>query len=77
VVVVCNFSNQGYANYRIGVPRPGMWRVRFNSDSRDYDAYFENWPSFDSEANGPLLNGMPYSANVSLGAYTALVLSQD
>jgi 1,4-alpha-glucan branching enzyme len=77
VIVVCNFANQRYANYQIGTPRPGMWRVRFNSDSRNYDAYFDNWPSFDSDANGPPLNGMPYSANMSLGAYTALVLSQD
>src|SRR5260370_9323533 len=45
-----------------------MWRLRFNSDSHDFDGYFDNWPSFDTEANGPALNGMPYSANVSLGA---------
>lgn len=77
VVVVCNFANQRYANYQIGMPRSGMWRLRFNSDSHDYDGYFDNWPSFDTEANGPALNGMPYSANVSLGAYTCLVLSQD
>jgi 1,4-alpha-glucan branching enzyme len=76
VVVVCNFANQRYANYQIGMPRPGMWRVRFNSDSRDYDAQFDNWPSFDTDATGPALNGMPYSANMSLGAYTCLVLSQ-
>jgi 1,4-alpha-glucan branching enzyme len=77
VVVVSNFANQRYANYQIGMPCPGMWRIRFNSDSRDYDAYFDNWPSFDTDANGPALNGMPYSANISVGAYTCLVLSQD
>ncbi len=77
VVVVCNFADQRYASYRIGVPRPGMWRVRFNSDSQDYDGYFDNWPSFDTEATGDGLNGMPFGANVSLGAYACLVLSQD
>jgi 1,4-alpha-glucan branching enzyme len=76
-VVVCNFTNQRYANYQVGMPRPGMWRVRFNSDSRDYDGYFDNWSSFDANANGPALNGMPCSADVSIGAYTCLVLSQD
>ncbi len=75
VLVVCNFANQSYANYQIGVPRPGMWRERFNSDSNDYG--FTNWPCYDTDANGPALNGMPYSADVSLGAYTCLVLSQD
>jgi 1,4-alpha-glucan branching enzyme len=77
VVVVCNFANQRYANYQVGMPRPGLWRVRFNSDSRDYDGYFDNWPSFDADANGLALNGMPCSADVSIGAYTCLVLSQD
>ena len=75
VLVVCNFANQSYANYQVGVPRPGMWRVRFNSDSGNYG--FTNWPCYDTDANGPTLNGMPYSADVSLGAYTCLVLSQD
>jgi 1,4-alpha-glucan branching enzyme len=77
VVVVANFANQRYANYQIGMPRAGMWRVRFNSDVKDYDASFEAWPSLDTDANGPALNGMPYSADLSLGAYTCLVLSQD
>jgi 1,4-alpha-glucan branching enzyme len=77
VVVVCNFANQKYANYQIGMPRSGMWRVRFNSDSSFYDAGFENWPCFDTDASGAGLNGMPFSASVGLGAYTCLVLSQD
>jgi 1,4-alpha-glucan branching enzyme len=77
VVVVCNFANQRYANYQIGTPRSGMWRVRFNSDSSLYDGGFENWPCFDTEANGVGLNGMPFSASVGLAAYTCLVLSQD
>jgi 1,4-alpha-glucan branching enzyme len=75
VVVVCNFSCQSYSNYAIGMPRTGMWRVRFNSDSSDFG--FGNWPAFDTDANGAAMNEMPCSANVSLGAYTCLILSQD
>jgi 1,4-alpha-glucan branching enzyme len=77
VVVVCNFANQKYASYAIGAPNPGMWRVRFNSDVGAYDGFFDNWPSFDTDAGGPPLNGMPCTANISIGAYTCLVLSQD
>jgi 1,4-alpha-glucan branching enzyme len=77
VVVICNFANQRYASYQVGMPRPGMWRVRLNSDSRDYDEDFDDWSSFDTEANGPGLNGLPCSASLGLGAYTCLVLSQD
>jgi len=75
VVVVCNFADQSYANYQIGMPRPGMWRVRLNSDSNYYG--FGNWPTYDTQATVPAMNGMPYSASVGLGAYTCLVLSQD
>ena len=66
MIVVANFANQRYANYQVGMPRPGMWRERFNSDAKDYDASFENWPSFETDANGPALNGRPYSADPSM-----------
>lgn len=77
VVVVINFADQSYTGYNIGLPRGGLWRVRFNSDSSAYDAYFGNWNSFDTQADGPPLNGMPYSGSVGVGAYTCLILSQD
>lgn len=31
VIVVANFSNLFYENYNIGMPKPGLWKVRFNS----------------------------------------------
>ncbi len=76
VVVVCNFANQGYGSYAIGLPQPGMWRVRFNSDAGIYDASFSNWNSFDTSADGPALNGMPYSGNVGIAPYSCIILSQ-
>ncbi|HLX44684.1 MAG TPA: alpha-amylase family glycosyl hydrolase [Bryobacteraceae bacterium] len=77
VVVVLNFGNQGYANYALGFPRDGAWRVRFNSDWNGYDASFGSWSSYDTQANGAPMDTMPASANVGLGPYTALILSQD
>ena len=77
VVVVCNFSNQGYANYTIGLPRPGTWRVRLNSDAGSYDSAFGNWNSFDVDARETSLNGMPSSGAFGIGPYTCLILSQD
>ncbi len=77
VVVVCNFSNAGYASYAIGLPQSGMWRVRFNSDAAIYDASFSNWNSFDTAADGPGLNGMPFSGNVGIAPYSCIILSQD
>ncbi len=77
VMVVCNFASQSHANYAIGLPRPGLWRVRFNSDAGAYDGYFGNWNTFDTVADGPGLNGMPYSGNIGIAAYTCVILSQD
>ena len=77
VVVLCNFANQTWGDYRIGLPQPGAWRVRFNSDWDGYDASFGNHASVDVSADAVPWDGMPYSASLSFGPYTGIVLSQD
>ena len=76
VVVVLNFRNAAYASYRIGLPQPGTWRVRFNSDWNGYDAAFGNYASYDTTAEWNGADGMPCSSNVGIGPYTAVILSQ-
>ena len=76
VVVMANFRNQDWNAYRIGLPHPGLWRVRFNSDWVGYDPSYSNWPTADVTAQAVPWDGMPYSAELSIGAYTAVVLSQ-
>lgn len=76
VVVVLNFGNRSYASYHLGFPRGGRWHVRFNSDWRGYDPSFGNWHSYDTEASPGSADAMPYAANVGLGPYTAILLSQ-
>jgi 1,4-alpha-glucan branching enzyme len=77
VVVVANFANTGYDNYAIGMPRAGQWRVRFNSDWQGYGADFGNHLGYDTQAvDGPLDN-MPFQANIGIGPYSVLILSQD
>jgi len=77
VVIVLNFANRGYASYRFGFPRGGLWRVRFNSDWSGYDVAFGNWPSFDTNTDGGPQDSMPVSGSVGLGPYSAVILSQD
>jgi 1,4-alpha-glucan branching enzyme len=77
VIVVLNFANQGYSSYTIGLPRGGLWRVRFNSDWNGYSSDFGNWSSYDTDAGGGPLDDMPFSGNVGLGPYTAIILSRD
>lgn len=36
VLVVCNFSGSAHFGYRLGVPKPGWWAERINTDARDY-----------------------------------------
>lgn len=76
VVVVANFRNQAWSNYTIGLPGPGLWRVRFNSDASTYDATFNNHPSYDVWAQPVPYDGLSFSASMSFGPYTAIILSR-
>jgi 1,4-alpha-glucan branching enzyme len=77
VIVVMNFSQNGISNYRIGMPRGGQWRVRFNSDWNGYDSSFSNWGTFDTSATtGVPWDGLPASALVNIGPYSTVVFSQ-
>jgi len=77
VVVVLNFKNQAWSgNYTIGLPRPGDWHVRFNSDWDGYDPSFGNHPAPTITAVPGPYDGLPYWADISIGPYTALIFSQ-
>ena len=47
VVVIANFANGGFSPYKVGLPRGGVWRIRFNSDWGGYSPAFTNFGSFD------------------------------
>jgi 1,4-alpha-glucan branching enzyme len=77
VVVVINVANSSYGNYRIGFPRRGDWRVRFNSDWSGYGQDFGNHSSYDTVAEDPPSDSMPQSGRIGIGPYSAVVYSQD
>lgn len=79
VVIVLNFANRGYDSYTIGLPRAGQWRVRFNSDWAGYDPSFGNWLGYDTDTDTDqgATDGLPAAANIGIGPYSALILSQD
>ena len=76
VVVVANFSNVPLPNLNIGFPRGGVWHVRFNSGANIYDPSFINGDSFDTTANPGGKDGLNFNANVGVGAYSVVILSQ-
>jgi 1,4-alpha-glucan branching enzyme len=77
VVVVANFADRSYDSYTIGMPRAGWWRVRFNSDWAGYSPDFGSHLGYDTFAAESPRDGMPFQANVGIGPYSVLILSQD
>ena len=79
VIVVANFSNRSFENYRIGFPRPGAWQVRIHSDWKGYSPHFENGipPILFLETEEEARDGLANSGAVALGPYALLILSQD
>ena len=77
VVVVVNMTNQNRDAYRLGFPRAGWWKTRFNSDSYNYDPNFHNHPTPDVETHEEGADGLPCSGEISIGPYTVVIFSQD
>jgi len=76
VVVVANFSNVPLPTLNVGFPRGGQWHVRFNSGAEVYDPGFKNGDSFDTAANPGGKDGLNFNANVGIGPYSVVILSQ-
>ena len=76
-LVLLNFSNRAFASYTVGFPRPGTWRVRLNTDWTGYDPEFGDQPSLTVETRDEPRDGLPWSGDVGIGAYAAVILSQD
>lgn len=77
VMVIANFSNQTYTDYTIGFPNKGLWKVRFNSDWEGYDPMFNKTTTLDTEAYDGYYDDLPYNANLNIGPYSAVILSQN
>lgn len=77
VVVVVNMANQNHEGYVIGFPRTGLWIPRFNSDSHSYSPNFANYPTNTIETSEGEADGLPCFGEISIGAYTVVIFSQD
>jgi 1,4-alpha-glucan branching enzyme len=70
-VVVGNFTSNVLNNYSLTFPSAGNWYVQLNSDSTNYGPDYSNIGSSVVTANGN-----PATANITIGPYSALILSQ-
>ena len=76
VLVACNFTPVPRAPYRIGVPHPGRWRERLNSDAADYGGSGQgNLGAVDSEPIGA--HGHAHSLGVRLPPLAVVILSPE
>ncbi|MSQ89970.1 MAG: hypothetical protein EXS01_01050 [Phycisphaerales bacterium] len=75
-IIVANFSGTPRLNYRIGMPRAGLWKCRFNSDWIGYSTDYANTLCVATAASGPAWDGLAQSALVSVGAYSVIMFSQ-
>ncbi|TWT37589.1 1,4-alpha-glucan branching enzyme GlgB [Posidoniimonas corsicana] len=77
VLVVLNFANKEWTDYRIGFPGPGPWRLRFNSDARVYSEDFDDTPAEDVLPEEHGWDGLSHSSALPLAPYSALIYSTD
>lgn len=77
VIVVFNFAEGRKENYVIGLPQAGVWKLRFNSDTKLYHDSMDDTPSADITAGEDARDGHAFSAALTIGAYSCLIYSQD
>jgi 1,4-alpha-glucan branching enzyme len=73
-VVVCNFTPVPRESYRIGVPRPGRYVERINTDAHDYGG--SGIGNFGAvEADPEPMHGHPYSLRLWLPPLATLIFT--
>lgn len=77
VVIVANFSNNEYADFRVGFPLSGRWRLVVNTDAKIYSPLFLNTPSADIQTEDAPYDGQPCSSPVRVGPYCALIFIHE
>jgi 1,4-alpha-glucan branching enzyme len=76
IVIACNFTPVPRHNYKVGVPRGGLWQQILNSDSKEY------WGSglgniAGMEAVPVPVHGRPYSLSLTLPPLAAVLLKSE
>ncbi len=72
-LVVGNFTPVPRVNYRVGVPRGGVWKEMLNSDAEEYGG--SGWGNLGGVVSAPISShGRPYSLTLSLPPLAAVFL---
>ena len=74
MVVVCNFTPGVHQGYRLGVPQPGAYRERLNTDSAHYGGSNVGTPLGIATAQPVAWHGKPWSVLLDLPPLAAVML---
>lgn len=75
-IVVCNFTPQPHAHYRVGVPEKGFYEERFNSDAKEFGG--SNMGNLGGKwTDDWSLHGRPYSLDLCLPPLATLMFKLD
>ncbi len=74
MVVVCNFTPTIQTGYRLGVPQPGAYRERLNTDSAHYCGSNVGTPLGLATAQPVAYHGKPYSVLLDLPPLATVML---
>ena len=77
VVVVVNMGHTRKENYQLGMPMPGKWTLRFNSDASVYSPDFGGFASSDIDAIAEPRDGFDAQTTLSIGPYTLLIYIRE
>jgi 1,4-alpha-glucan branching enzyme len=72
IVVVCNFTPSVQHGYRLGVPQPGLYQERINTDSDHYGGSNVGAPFGEITAEHIPCHGKPYSLMLSIPPLAAV-----
>jgi 1,4-alpha-glucan branching enzyme len=75
-VIICNFTPIPRENYRIGVPQPGRYRERINTDAVEYGGSGIG-NAGEVHADPEPMHGQPCSIRLNLPPLAALVFTPD
>lgn len=71
VIVIINFSDQRFDEYKLYLPVAGQWQVRFNSSWKGYSK------DFNETKTTKAITNQDSQISVELADYNILILSQD
>ncbi len=74
IVVVCNFTPTVHSAYRLGVPQPGEYRERLNTDSAHYGGSNTGTPLGAATAEPTHWHGQPHSILLTLPPLATVLL---